>query len=430
VLASPPSSLYRFGKFVHRHRTGTALVVTLVVAVIGYAVTMGVQARRIARERDRANAKAELARQERQSAEEVVDFLVKLFKVSNPGGAPDSTITARAVLDRGAEEIRRGLARQPVVRARLMNTMARVYFNLGIEGQARTLVEAALAARPDDPQHPDPVVAKSLTILGHLEVSQGRFSEARRLYERALAIWNATDAPDPLEAARVIENLATLRAMDGDMVQADSLHRRSLGILEQALGPNDPDVANVLHNIGVLRMSMGDNASAEQSFLRALAIEERALGPRSPLLASTLDNLGQLSMSTGDDDHARRYFTRALAIRESLFGDNLETSWSVSGLALLEAREGHRAEAERLHRRAQRIFTAEKHADTPEVLYFEASFAAVSGDRAEALHELQRALAEPGLSGLLLHDTNFASLQGDPTFEAMLSAARRGTAKQ
>ena len=52
VLAHPPSAGYRASKFVRRHRFGVLAAATAVVLLIGFAVAMGVQARRIATERD------------------------------------------------------------------------------------------------------------------------------------------------------------------------------------------------------------------------------------------------------------------------------------------------------------------------------------------------------------------------------------------
>ena len=63
VSAGPPSTVYRAKKFVRRHRFGVAAAATLVLLLVAFAVTMAVQAQRIARERDRANREAARASQ-------------------------------------------------------------------------------------------------------------------------------------------------------------------------------------------------------------------------------------------------------------------------------------------------------------------------------------------------------------------------------
>ena len=62
VLASPPSTWNRAGKFVRRHRVGVSAAATLIAMLVAFAATTGIQARRIALERDRANREAEIAK--------------------------------------------------------------------------------------------------------------------------------------------------------------------------------------------------------------------------------------------------------------------------------------------------------------------------------------------------------------------------------
>jgi len=105
VLARPPSVRYRAGKFMLRHRLGVVVSVAAVLLLIALAGTMGIQARRIARERDRANQEARLS-------DRIQSFLIGLFQVSNPSQSRGNTITARELLDNGAHEID-GLRDQP-----------------------------------------------------------------------------------------------------------------------------------------------------------------------------------------------------------------------------------------------------------------------------------------------------------------------------
>jgi non-specific serine/threonine protein kinase/serine/threonine-protein kinase len=77
VLASPPTVVYRAGKFARRHRAGVGVATGVLLLLLGFAITMTVQTRRIARERDRASQEAEVSRR-------VQDFLTGLFQVSSP----------------------------------------------------------------------------------------------------------------------------------------------------------------------------------------------------------------------------------------------------------------------------------------------------------------------------------------------------------
>lgn len=81
VLVGPPSAAYRASKFVRRHRFGVAAAACGVVLLIGFAAAMTLQARRIARERDRANREAAVSQR-------VSDFMTDMFKVSDPQRGP------------------------------------------------------------------------------------------------------------------------------------------------------------------------------------------------------------------------------------------------------------------------------------------------------------------------------------------------------
>src|SRR4029077_2063563 len=100
-------------KFIRRHSFGVGVTVSAVVLLIGFAITMALQARRIAKERDRANR--------------IADFMTQMFVVFDPSEAKGNTVTARAILDKASNEIKTGLAVDPEVQSELMFTMARTY---------------------------------------------------------------------------------------------------------------------------------------------------------------------------------------------------------------------------------------------------------------------------------------------------------------
>jgi serine/threonine protein kinase len=131
VAAGPPSAVYRSRKFIQRHRLAVSIAAGLVIMLASVAIITAVQAQRLGRERDRANAEARRANQEAAAARQVTDFLIGLFKVSDPSEARGNALTAREILDNGARQIEKNLKAQPEVRARLQATIGTVYTNLG-----------------------------------------------------------------------------------------------------------------------------------------------------------------------------------------------------------------------------------------------------------------------------------------------------------
>ena len=201
VLAGPPSTLYRSGKFVRRHRLGVAVAAAALVVLVGFAVRERIQATRIAREAS--------------AAEQVSAFLVRLFEVSNPSEARGNSITAREILDKGAAQIERELADQPLVQARLMSTMGIVYRRLGLFEQARPFLERSLTRRREllGAEHADTLT--SMDDLANLYRDQGRYDQAEPLARKTLEsqrrLWG-DDHPSTLES---MNNLASLYRAQG-----------------------------------------------------------------------------------------------------------------------------------------------------------------------------------------------------------------------
>jgi eukaryotic-like serine/threonine-protein kinase len=78
VLARPQSRGYRLQKYVRRHRLGVGVSAGVLVLLVAFALAMGLQARRIARERDRANAERDRANTERDLARDWINHAKQL----------------------------------------------------------------------------------------------------------------------------------------------------------------------------------------------------------------------------------------------------------------------------------------------------------------------------------------------------------------
>ena len=127
---------YRIGKFITRNRWGVAAAAAFLTLLVGYGVTVTLQARSISLERDRANVAA-------RQAKEVTGFLLSLFERSSPAVSRDRDITAQELVDQGARRLLNGLEDQPLVRTQLLTTLARVYSWLGDYDQSLDLAEQA-----------------------------------------------------------------------------------------------------------------------------------------------------------------------------------------------------------------------------------------------------------------------------------------------
>jgi serine/threonine-protein kinase len=315
-----------------------------------FAGMMAFQAYRIAREAERANLEAETSRQ-------VMEFLVRLFEVSDPSEARGNAITAREILDKGAKKIAEDLKQQPMTQARLMNTIGKVYRSLGLYHAAQPLLEGALQTRERvlGAEHLD--VAESLYELAELYWNQGKYPEAESLYRRALAIREKTLGPDHIKVAETLNNLAANYLGQGKYAQAEPLFRRALTIREKVLGSEHSDVAESFNNLAANYLRQGKYAEAEPLFRRALEILEKGLGPIHPEVSMALNNLGNTYLHEGKYAEAEPLLRRGLTISEKTLGpDHPNVGTILYHLASLYESLGRYKQAEPLSRRSLLLF--------------------------------------------------------------------------
>ncbi len=391
VLARPPSTRYRLAKFVRRNRTAVAAG-----AVIAASLVVGTGAATVGMVRA-TRAEAAAAR-EAEAAQQVSDFLVGLFEVSNPSEARGDAVTAREILEVGAERIAAELADQPVVQARLLNTIGTVFTQMGLLDRARPLLQQALALReaelganhvdvgaslyqlawlsrvqgnlsgaeplarralsitekalgPDDPE-----VARSAGNLAAIYMSQGKFSDAEPLFQRAVAIDERAPNPNQARVASSISNLGTFYLRRGRLDEAESQLERALEIRERVLEPDHASLAANLLNLGAVYWTKGRYGDAESVYQRAREIFEKTLDPEHPRMASILNNLGETYLALERYDEAEPLLTRALTVKERIYDpSHTSIATTVHALANLHRHQRRYGLAEREYQRALRI---------------------------------------------------------------------------
>jgi len=350
VEAGPPSKAYRAKKFVRRHRVGVAVAGGVGVLLLAVAATMTVQAGRIAAERDRANAEAARANQEAEAKGQVSEFLKDLFTVSDPGEARGNSITARELLDRGAEKIEGMLTEQPETRAELMDTMGDVYRKLGLYPQAELLLEQALAERKrvlgDD--HPDTL--NSMNNLALLYQYQGRYAEAEPLYLETLETRQRVFGDDHPDTLASMNNLALLYWKQGRYEEAEPLYLEALKTQKRVLGDDHPLTLGSTNNLANLYSDQGRYDEAGPLYRENLEATKRVRGADHPETLKAMNNLANLYGYQGRYAEAEPLFLETLAIKIRVLGDDHpSTLWSMNNLAILYRYQGRHAEAEPLY---------------------------------------------------------------------------------
>ncbi len=341
VLAGPPSAGYRAGKFVRRHRIGVLAAAGVVAMLAALAVSQAVQARRLARERDRANVEAATARQ-------TADFLVGLFQVADPGEARGQSITAHEILDRAAARIDGALGAEPIVKARLQGTMAQVYKGLGLYPPATKLAQQAWEARRRTLGDLDPATLVARSELGDALRLQDKLPEAEGHLRAARDGLRVTAGPDALATLLASSRLAVVEYQKGALEPAEVLFRATIEGLRRRGTEGEAELVDALQWLGQVLRDRDKREEAVAVQREALTLARRVHGPDHPSTLSSLDALGLLLWDIGRLDEAEGYLRQSLDASRRVLGpehpDTLTTTLNL-GLVLSDREKPEEAEA-------------------------------------------------------------------------------------
>lgn len=363
VAAGPPSVVYRAKKYVKRHKLGVAAAAFISLALIAGIIGTGIGLLK-------ATKAEKKAREEAQIAQQVSNFLVELFRVSDPGEARGNTITAREILEKGAAAVEKDLAAQPRIQSRLMQTIGTVYRNLGLYSQAEPVLEKTLAIKRDVYGEEHFEVAAALHSLAILYDTQGKYQEAVSFFQQSLAIKEKVFGPDHPEVAKSLNSIAVVFYNQGKYDEAEPFFRQALAVKEKTLGPDSAEVGNSLTNLGIMLHRLGRLEEAEPICIRALELSEKLNGSDHPDVAAALNNLGSVYEDMQRQGEAEPLYERSLAIWEKSLGpEHTDVGIALHNLANLYRNQGKYAQAEQHYIRSQAIFKKAFGNDHPYVAY-------------------------------------------------------------
>ena len=391
---------------------------------------MAWQARRIALERDRAQAEAD-------RATAISQFLQETLQTPNPFAGGERQITVLESLDRSLGRMGNMFQNQPLVEAGVREIIGETLSNLGQYAKAEPLLRRALELRiaQQGPQASDTGVvygkisrmlhlqsrydeaekaalagveaerasgepgsirlAERLNDLGYVYLHSGRPDEAEKHVREAIAIGRATGTPTyALGDSEQI--LGDVLSTQGKLDEAAALTAEAAKTYEAVLGPDNPMSSNAKNSHALILMQKGDYAEAERQFLEAIASIKRSLGERHPLVATELENLGNVYYRQKQLDRTVDMLDQAIAIRKEAFGPDhalVGRSYANRGTVLNLA--GRTEESEAAYREALPRMRAGLGPDSPDVAAVLSSFAAVldkRGKRDEGEAALREAL--------------------------------------
>jgi serine/threonine protein kinase/tetratricopeptide (TPR) repeat protein len=401
VTARPPSAGYRAAKFVKRHRVGVAFAAVLATTLVVFAAATAVQGRRVAHERDRAEAAA-------RKAAAVAQFLEQTLGAADPWQS-GRDLSVREALEEAANGVEASFKDQPLVMAAVRRTLGRTYFGLGRYKESERLLRSALDIRTAQLGGDHPDVAESLGDLSLALTRLSRFDEAAKLGQQALDIRRRTAGAESVPVALALRQLGSTLFNKGDYAESERLLREALEIqrkkgpvddkelattltdlaatvgqekpaagealLREALairtakqGPDHPETAQILNDLAVARLRQEDYKEAEALYKQALAANKRTIGDVHPETASTLENLGGVYYRTGRLDESLAALDEVLVIRRKGLGeDSLQVARTLQNIGVVQTKAGRLREAEASFEQALPRMRAIQGPDHPEI---------------------------------------------------------------
>jgi tetratricopeptide (TPR) repeat protein len=299
---------YRTQRYLWRNRWPVAAAAVLL------AVGGGFTWRTVLAERE--------ARAQARTSDRVADFLVSVFSAADSNVNKDlrHDLTAREVLDAGANRIHVELANEPRTRARLLEAVGNAYRHMDANNKAAELMREA-ADLDLDPSVDQPLAAaRSLEALANI-MANGEFSahEAERAARDSLALAERLTPAGSQEIANawMVLSLALNRA--AQFKGAEAAAETSLAMNRQTPMGEDNRLAAALHNLCIITFNRGDAEGSKEYCAQALAAKSDTENLSKSM---TLTKYAQFLERSDDQVGAIAAIEHALAIARRIEGEH------------------------------------------------------------------------------------------------------------
>jgi eukaryotic-like serine/threonine-protein kinase len=331
IMARPPSTVYRVATFVRRHRgpvlAGTFAVATLFAgsAIATWEAIVANQAKRDAE----AAAKAERAAKDVALAKEaetqaVLEFVQnRIFAAARPLGQANGLgkdVTLVSTLVAALPFVEKSFADQPLIEARLRQTLGTSFLFLG---EAKSAVDQVERAHAIYSRLFGPSDARTLSCADGLAASYralGRLDKALELAEQTLAKRQALFGPDALSTLESMSTLATIYRDRGRRAEDLELSEKVLAGRKAKLGPQHFNTVTSMAHVASSYDAIGRFAEALELDSEALTIAKATLGSDHPDTILIRNNLALDYAQAHRYDEALKLQQETLEISQGKLG--------------------------------------------------------------------------------------------------------------
>ena len=330
VVARRPTTTYRLSRWLRRNWLVAGITGVFMLFLLASAIALASQNSQVLRERDRV-------REEARKSERMLGLLLDMLEGSDPAKAQGADISVRDVLRTAEPRIDRELADQPKARAALLESLGKVFLNLGSLEDAERVLGRARELWQDTTWPDSPEGAATLDLLAAAARQRGAFPAALELLEEARALRVRAHGEGSAEEAASLGQIADIQLLTNRLDEAERNARRALEIFETE-GDSTRNEAKIgtLFTLGELVYRKGGREPSLPTFERALAEARVTLGAEHPTTLALLGKLADLKAEhPADFVLAERYIREKIAALGRLHDgrDHADMAVSLDALA-------------------------------------------------------------------------------------------------
>ena len=366
IMARPPTRGEQLSRLIRKNKAVSIATAVVALSLVAATIISIIFATEAVRQRDAA----ELARENAEELAEVQLTQLASFDLSKMGDSLRSRMMDELQLDAAGvaevdftgaamdlmrehfyeptlEEIKEALAGQPLVQARMLQTLASVMVKAGLYQAAFEPQAMALELRIEElgKAHEDSI--KSLTSTGYLYFELAQNDKAKAHLEDAIELSRQLYGK---EHQLYINSIGVMGFFIQfglkDVAAATPYYEETLRLTRKVHGDDHRDTLSALGNMGANYQERGMYQEALTIYMESLDSTVGKFGEEDFLSLAIMDAIGGNLTVQGRYQEADEYLVKCLASRRRLLGDQHSDTLNTTGkLADLRFQEGKFQEA-------------------------------------------------------------------------------------
>lgn len=349
LLAKRDSLKYRTEKFLKRHRNAVVGIVLFLLAILGFG---SYHINQITKERN-------IAETEAQKAQTVKDFLIEIFRSSNPQSLAyqGKDVSARTLLLSGQKDIAGKFENQPSIYVEVMTAIGDALKGINALEEAKESYRKALdrTSEIDDSQE---YKTRLYVKLGQLESMWRRSDEViLNLAQKARKLLEKVDNPPSSLEASVHNLLGKANIYPENFEIANSHYKKADSIYTSAGLTDSFEYIQMLNGYGKSLIYESNFRKAEQILQRSNKLHREIYSKPTMTIADNYKFLGWANRDMGNFQKSNEHFKKSIELNKQLAGEeSISTALSMHHLAINYFLSGDFEKSEQVEKEVLNIF--------------------------------------------------------------------------